>query len=95
MAGQRNANRTAQRDAPASQRHRPGERAHQPLGEVRGRSLVGDPLSYHGGLVTTEAGYPVAGADRHLQAFRRRDQHLVTDGVAEVVVHQLELVQVQ
>ena len=71
-----------------------GQRVGDPLGERDGVVLA-DLLAHDDELVAAEAGDQVAGAHRRAQPVGHLDEQLVAGGVAERVVDDLEVVQVQ
>ena len=73
------------------------ERAHrrrQPVRHAHRRLHVGRVAQEHGELVATEAGGHVRGAQDRLEAIADGDQERIARGMAEAVVDQLEVVQV-
>ena len=75
--------------------HRLGEQLEDPLRRVGGGLALGDVLEQHGELVAAESRGDVRAADAVVEAARELDEHLVAGGVAERVVHGLEVVEVE
>ena len=72
------------------------ERGTQGVGDAGGRcQRVGPVLQEHRELVATESGDGVPAAHRPSQAFRRAHQEGVAGGVAQRVVDNLEVVEVE
>ena len=80
---------------PAAQDEGPGERLGDALGDPRGAVLAADVLGEDGEFVPAEAGHGVRGAQGLLDPGGDRGQQLITGGMSETVVDQLELVEVQ
>ena len=76
-------------------RERQREHRKQAFGQRGHLVLALDVLQQDGELVTTETCRGVAGPELVLDPLRRRDEQLVTGGVAEAVVDRLEPVEVQ
>ena len=81
-------------DVEPAQAHRLGQRDRDPLGQRDGVGLA-DLLAHDDELVAAEPGDQVAGADGGAQPLGDLDEQLVTGGVAERVVDDLEVVQVE
>jgi hypothetical protein len=74
--------------------HRCRQSGHRPLGHGEGRGGVGDTVEEQRELVTAQAGHEIPGPDRGLEAGGHHAQELVAGGVAQGVVHVLEVVEV-
>ena len=81
-------------DVHAAEAHRAGERLRDAAGQRDDVVLV-DVLADDDELVATEAGDQVSGAHRGAQPGRHLDEQLVAGGVAEGVVDDLEVVEVE
>jgi hypothetical protein len=103
LVGERRALADHHRDARAAahgqllvgRAHRRRERVDHALGGLDRFVAMLDVLQQQRELVTAEAGRRVTGADARGQALADLDQHLVAGGVAEAVVDDLEVVEVQ
>ena len=73
----------------------PGERLGDPLGDPGRAALAADVLGQDRELVAAEAGDRVARAQRLLEPRGDRREQLVAGRVAEAVVDELELVEVE
>ena len=73
----------------------PRQRLRDPLGDPGRAALVPDVLGEHGELVAAEARDRVSGAQRLLDPGGHGGEQLVAGGVAEAVVDELELVEVE
>ena len=71
------------------------EAGHDPLADPGGLGGVVEVAHHDHELVTAEAPGHVAGAHERRQALRRHHQQAIADGVAEGVVHVLEVVEVE
>ena len=82
-------------DVLAVHRERLVERGHDPLGGLDGLVRAADRLEQHAELVAAEPGRRVGGAQARAQAARDVDEELVADGVPELVVDHLEVVEIE
>src|SRR4029077_2219093 len=73
----------------------PPQRLRYPLGDAGGATLVPDVLGEHRELVAAEARDRVSGTERLLDPGGHGGEELVSCGVAEAVVGDLELVEVE
>ena len=71
-----------------------GDRGEEPLGECRDRLDAREVVAEHHELVAAEARDDVAGPDRMPEPLRDGDDELVAERVAEAVVDDLEVVEV-
>src|SRR5205823_3500199 len=96
LAGEGHAD--ARREDQFAPRQPDGRRAHrrpETLGDLDRLAVVDEVLAEDGELVAAEASGRVALAERPLETLGQGDQHLVTGGVTEAVVHDLEVVEVE
>jgi len=95
VARARDADADRHREVVAVEHHGLAQHVGEAVGDV-GRLVVGlDALAAQDELVTAEAGRGVALAQKTLEALGDGDQQLVTEGVAQAVVDELEMVEVQ
>ena len=91
---ERDADRTGDVELAPDDLQRIGQRAQHTLGDDRGLARVRDVLEQHGELVAADPRDRVAGPQRGVQAQRDRLQQLVAGLMAERVVDDLEMVEV-
>ena len=94
-AGERDADAGGDEVLVAGEHERAGEHRRDPLGHLDRVVLAADVLEQHPELVAAEPGDGVACAHRLLQPRRDGGEQLVADVVAEAVVDQLEVVEVE
>ena len=95
VAGARDADARGDRDVLVADEVRRPELAHEPLGHRDGALQVRRVLGQHGELVAAEPGHEVAVPDGAGDPLGDRDEQGVAGGVAERVVDDLEVVEVE
>jgi hypothetical protein len=92
---QHDADAAPDRALPAVEQHRAAQRLEQPVRHRGGLLLVAHRAAEHRELVAAEAGHQVPFADRALEPLADLHEQAVTRVVAERVVDQLEVVEVE